>query len=254
MKIPRDPYTIVLPTLRQPTPNWHDLNRLLSLEKVYGGLPNPKGFSGDLIEVSSGSRVTYRNAVQAHATFFRREFHYDFIQYDAEEHDPNCRVFMWVEQRHYPAHAVGSVCFRFRPYRTAEGTITSGWAMMWIWLHPYCRRQGLLKSLWPYLLHRFGSFYVEPPHSAPMRQWLATVGDPWGSNPTARQPGLDPGGQECTPRTFATLEDQSRMAAHRGAVRCSQCPRPVCPSSGSHIVECKCAECRKAFLDITRIA
>jgi hypothetical protein len=251
MKPLQDTFSITLPQLKGVS--GLDPHRLLSLEQVYGGIPQSKDFYNRargvrVLEVYPRTRVTYRNAVQAHATFFRREFGYDFVQYHANDHDKNCRIFMWAG-RDYPEYAFGSVCFRFRPYKTSEGEVTAGWEMAWIWLHPYCRGQGWLKNLWPYLLRRFGSFYVSPPHSKAMKQYLLGAGDPWLS--PQKLPGLDPGGFECVLNRHAyTLVEQAEMGVLRSAESCPRCPRPICPSTGSHVVECRCSDCTQVYSEV----
>jgi hypothetical protein len=128
----------------------------------------------ELLPVRPQSPLRFRKAVETIAQYFRREFSYDFTQYDATERtDPRDQVFLWVNPCDDPAgvRALGAACFRWR--RWQDGS--AGLALSWLWLHPYCRRQGLLSAAWPYFCERFGDFQVEPPLSPAMEAFLAKV-------------------------------------------------------------------------------
>ena len=49
----------------------------------------------------------------------------------------------------------------------ARSTLVSG-----IWLHPYCRRKGILTEIWPELRENHGDFFVEPPLSPAMLHFV----------------------------------------------------------------------------------
>jgi hypothetical protein len=123
------------------------------------------------IKVTAKSPKTYRKAVYRIAQFFRREFKYDFVQYgyEGEETDPNHVAFLWIEpeaqhfSKEFKVPCIGACCFRLRP---------SGYALQWIWLHPYLRRQGLLSNSWAKFINEFGNFHVETPLSDAMKAFL----------------------------------------------------------------------------------
>ena len=114
-----------------------------------------------------------RWAVEQVAWLFKREFRYDFVQYLADDDDPLSRAFVFTtkDENRYDEDAVvvlGAGCFRWREWTDAP----HGWALQWIWLHPYARNKGHLTSVWPLFKDRFGNFAVEPPLSRAMHGFL----------------------------------------------------------------------------------
>jgi hypothetical protein len=47
--------------------------------------------------------------------------------------------------------------------------------MEWIWIHPYCRRQGLLSKAWPEFEKMFPGFEPDPPLSPAMQAFVAKM-------------------------------------------------------------------------------
>ena len=114
--------------------------------------------------------------VEKLARYFRREFDYDCVQYSAVEsttRNKTTEAFLWsvtgLSATGYIQVAIGACCFRWRKWKDAP----PGWALQWIWLHPYERNQGRLTRAWPYFRERFGDFHVEPPLSPAMRAFVA---------------------------------------------------------------------------------
>jgi hypothetical protein len=108
------------------------------------------------------------------ARLFKREFHYDFVQWHPDgERNPGVVGFLFVD----PAGSgklLGACCFRWREYSNAPHR----WAMDWIWLAPGARRTGLLTARWPSFLKDFGAFHVEHPRSDAMQAFLKKHGLP----------------------------------------------------------------------------
>jgi hypothetical protein len=128
----------------------------------------------ELLPVTPRSPMRFRRAVETIAQYFRREFGYDFTQYDATERsDPRDQVFLWVNPCDDLAgvRALGAACFRWR--RWSDGS--AGLALAFCWLHPYCRRQGVLSASWPHFCERLGDFVVERPLSPAMEGFLRKV-------------------------------------------------------------------------------
>ena len=130
----------------------------------------------DLLAVTSRSPAVLRKAVWTFATFFRREFAYDFVQYGdlGNETDAAARAYLWTgadinARNMFPV--IGACCFRWRKYKNE-----SLWALQWIWFHPYARQRGHLKAAWPYFRCRFQAFDVELPWSSGMKEFLQVVG------------------------------------------------------------------------------
>jgi hypothetical protein len=229
MKLPEDRFTIALPKLRSDDDSATVI--LAVQEHVFGLLPSPETTSWPrpyVVEVHKRSRKSYRAAAQLHAGYFRREFGYDFEQYDASDHDEDCRIFMWLAGAwHDERYPLGSVCFYRRDYKDSPNT----WGMAWIWLHPYCRHQGWLKSLWPYLLRRFGTFVVEGPLSKAMQHAVDKLGDPWKDYPRHE------------------ARDRGERGTPMAGVQCRHCNEPFVLTADwsidDHVCSKLCVICKK---------
>lgn len=121
--------------------------------------------------IKCGHPSLVRNAVYKLATYFRREFSYDFVQYSTgnDEDDDKCHAYIWTIYDYKGEIVIGSCCFRYRKYKDYQ----SGWALQWIWFHPFERNKGLLSQRWDYFEKEYGfDFYVEPPISPAMKGFL----------------------------------------------------------------------------------
>lgn len=136
------------------------------------------------LRVTNKSLKQHRDAVYKMAQYFRRELHYDFVQYGPEETESELSLvaFLWLapDVRHlsndFRVPAVGATCFRWREWQNHP----AGWAMDWIWMHPYFRRRGLLSASWLNFRDEFGDFVCEQPISASMKHFLEKMGYPGG--------------------------------------------------------------------------
>jgi hypothetical protein len=126
---------------------------------------------GEIELVTSQSPAWKHEEMYIRASAFRREFHYDFVQWGSRtgDNDPKVHGFLFCDER---SAIVGACAFRHR-----QGTTGEHWALQWIWICPRCRRQGLLKQRWPELRRRFGDFLVEAPVSEAMKAFLLSQGD-----------------------------------------------------------------------------
>jgi hypothetical protein len=120
--------------------------------------------------VTGQSPISTRRCVEQIARYFRREFRYDFVQYSAEHPKSDTRAYIWHPQYYAGEQetVIGAAYFCWREWSDAD----PGWALAWIWFHPYERRKGRLSSAWDYFRLRFGDFFVEPPLSAAMEAFL----------------------------------------------------------------------------------
>lgn len=139
----------------------------------------------DITVVTARSPLAHRRAVERLGIYLKREEHYDFPIYDAEEAAQYSGragdvAFLWTSYRAadwgksgelHPA--VGACCFRWRQWSDAP----AGWALAWAWFHPYERRRGHLKRAWPYFCERFGNFLPEPPLTPAMKSFVRTMQD-----------------------------------------------------------------------------
>jgi hypothetical protein len=125
--------------------------------------------------VTPESGMQEKKVVEKIAYFFKREFGYDFAQFNAREGidktDYRAYYFSYDEWSQIYASrqiVMGACCFRFREYRDAP----AAWALQWIWIHPFWRSSGILTSVWPSFRKIFGDFVVEPPISKSMKAFL----------------------------------------------------------------------------------
>jgi len=122
------------------------------------------------LTVTYKSPANHRKAIEQIARYFRREFHYDFVQYLANEEDTKAISYGWLSSGYLGESntVTGGCSFRWREWSDAP----AGWSLSWIWMHPYCRNNGLLSKNWPCFVARFGEFHVETPYSPAMAAFL----------------------------------------------------------------------------------
>lgn len=138
----------------------------------------PKG----LCMITRDSPLSYKKAVEAIGVYFTREMRYDFRPFSVSEYsnrvyrtpsnrtnDENTRSFLWVNADGYPGHweTYGACTFR----RTGDT-----WYLKWVWLHPYERRKGHLRTAWPFFRSMFGVFVPDAPISPALQEFMRKVG------------------------------------------------------------------------------
>ena len=127
---------------------------------------------GNPIAVNIDSPKSHRIAVRKLAQFFRREFHYDFVQYDEDDGDSACVAYLWAAPdcilENWRIHCIGACCFRHRE---------KAYALQWVWMNPFFRCRGLLSEAWPRFEKAHGDFQIEPPLSYAMEGFLTAIGD-----------------------------------------------------------------------------
>lgn len=111
-----------------------------------------------------------QEAMYLRAFAFKREEHYDFIQWSTSEDDLNAHGFLFADPE---GRIVGACAFRLR---CRDGR-AHRWGLQWVWVSPDHRRSGVLRSRWRGLRERFGDFDVEWPVSDAMKAFVAAVGD-----------------------------------------------------------------------------
>lgn len=122
-----------------------------------------------LLKVVRKSEVLLRKEVERIAYYFRREFSYDWLQFEKTDKTPYTAYLFANEDNHYPHVWIGACCFRTRNYGDLSLTVN---ALQWIWMHPYYRSKGVLKEWWSSFRREHGDFMVEPPLSPAMKLFL----------------------------------------------------------------------------------
>lgn len=111
-----------------------------------------------------------QDEVYERAYAFKREMHYDFIQWSKSERDPNVHGYLFTTDE---GRIVGACSFRLRKPETGAPR----WGLQWIWVAPKHRRKGILRARWPALRRRYGEFFIEPPVSDAMQSFARSAGD-----------------------------------------------------------------------------
>lgn len=106
--------------------------------------------------------------VRERAASFRREFHYDFLQWNgssSKKATPNFQGYLFTDHtgKLPTGTIVGACAFAFRQER---------WSLDWIWVIPSMRRHGVLLNRWPTFLERYGDFDIEHPLSDAMEAFV----------------------------------------------------------------------------------
>lgn len=135
--------------------------------------------SGILI-VNKNTDENYRQQLELFARYFKKEFKYDFIQYEANEHlfsENKYSGFLFTEmawdrlEEDGPPmfRLFGGGCFRWREYKDHEPS----WVLDWVWIHPFFRHRGNLHKHWTFMKEQYGDFLVERPLSSDMEKFIA---------------------------------------------------------------------------------
>ena len=114
-------------------------------------------------------------AVEKIGRFFNKEFHYDFLPYNVENHvdKGNAKIqpylFFDPNEEYAPiARPIGSCSF----YKPDE---IQHWVLTWVWIHPYARRTGHLSNHWNFFRKRYDDFRVRAPLSNHMDSFLRKI-------------------------------------------------------------------------------
>jgi len=132
-----------------------------------------------ILTVTKYSDEHIRQQLELFARYFKKEFKYNSIQYEANEHlfDENrYSGFLFSElardrlEEDTPSvfRLFGGGCFRWREYKDHKPT----WVLDWIWIHPFFRHRGHLHKHWKFMRDRYGDFLVEHPLSADMEKFI----------------------------------------------------------------------------------
>jgi hypothetical protein len=103
------------------------------------------------------------------ASYFRREFNYDFVQFS--ELDDGYVAYLLLEGSTGEYRVIGGLCFFQQEPPEPQ------WGLHWVWIHPFERRHGRLRALWPFFRNKFGDFSVEYPLSDAMVAFLKCMNE-----------------------------------------------------------------------------
>ena len=112
-----------------------------------------------IVKINKHSPKTYKNAVLALACYFRREFNYDFAQYDPRD-DSDYESWVFITRL---GRAFGACTFRKTKYNN-----TPKWKLDWVWIHPFLRRKRILSKVQKIFRNKYDDFLLELPLSDAM--------------------------------------------------------------------------------------
>jgi GNAT superfamily N-acetyltransferase len=131
---------------------------------------DPRLAAGDLIVRYRSPRWQHK-LVYARAIWFRREFHYDFVQWsptgkdlEDDEHDRDHQAIVLVED----SRPLGVAAFCYTFWDDAPAC----WCLRFIWVAPSARRQGLVSRRWSQWRKTYGAFHIEHPWSEAMEAFI----------------------------------------------------------------------------------
>ncbi len=118
------------------------------------------------------SAEVHKDALELLAEYFKKEFKYDYLQYENDGNDKYCVGVLFVEKEwdlvehihHHPHRVIGGACFRMLE--------NEAYILDWVWFHPFARNRKNLRKHWASFKSKFGEFQVTPPLSAQMAKFL----------------------------------------------------------------------------------
>ncbi|WP_312345263.1 hypothetical protein [Chryseobacterium binzhouense] len=136
---------------------------------------NPKPLPKMLKEIEEGlefelvnhlSPVWKHNQMLLRARAFKQELHFDFLQWHYRKRSCNSDVegYLFTSQQ---GSILGACCFRFK-----KVSDNYRWILDWVWVCPQERRSGILESRWANFKAKYGDFFVTPPISESMQEFL----------------------------------------------------------------------------------
>jgi hypothetical protein len=122
--------------------------------------------------VRYGSPTWKHKEMYLRALAFKREFHYDFIQWKSPKGDSDPYVYGYLFTNE-AGMIVGACSFRFRKSESQKNY----WALDWVWVCPKERCKGHLSKRWSQFRIQFGDFFVTNPVSDNMKAFLEKRGE-----------------------------------------------------------------------------
>lgn len=122
-----------------------------------------------IVRITANSPMWLHEAIYERARAFKREMHFDFIQWtltkNRRDRDANAEGYLFIS----PEGIIEGAC-SFRA-ETAENDNVH-WSLDWVWVRPDMRRQHIMESHWPRFLATYGDFWIEHPISDAMMFFL----------------------------------------------------------------------------------
>lgn len=129
--------------------------------------------TGQPIIVDSKAPMWMQKEVYRRAVQFKREFRYDFVQWAGDDTNP---VKTGWHGHLFPAGTDGTIAGACAFANEHPGPGAEEWTLAWVWIAPKYRAKGLLTKHWPGLVERYGDFFIEPPLSEAMQEFVRAHG------------------------------------------------------------------------------
>lgn len=134
--------------------------------------------------VDTSSPFWMHQEVYERALRFKREFHYDFVQWNgcqSKKATPTYQGHLFADHTgtYPPGSIVGACAFAHRQGK---------WSLDWVWVIPSMRRKGILSHRWQAFLERYGDFDIEHPLSEAMEAFVRRNGTPQQQSLLADEP------------------------------------------------------------------
>jgi len=130
-----------------------------------------------IVPVTASSRLGLKEVVERFGYYLKRENHYDFPPYEADDDgDEKYKAYLFLTN-YSPgvgkSQPCGAAFFEWVTQdKCDEPGYFSRWWLMWVWIHPYERGSGELQRAWTHFKEEFGDFHVQPPLSKAMERFL----------------------------------------------------------------------------------
>lgn len=130
-----------------------------------------------VVAIKGDSPIRLRRIVEAIARYLQREERYDFPPFDAVDttkHNPGYVAYLFGDGSGYWIGA----CVFVPVNGHALDIPAAGWMLAWVWIHPFCRRQGVLSCAWRQFERDHGQFLLQAPLSSAMERFLEQLDVP----------------------------------------------------------------------------
>jgi hypothetical protein len=144
-----------------------------------------EGLDGYITKVSPKPLI---DGAERCARSLKREMGHMCAEHVFYDTDPGCVKLFTDKQWYQPARDTREVVIGFAAFSPIDDDDNASHVLMQAWVHPYCRRRGVLASYWPQFVADFGGFLTYGP-SLSMQRFILKH----GTAHQQQQPSLDRG-------------------------------------------------------------
>lgn len=143
--------------------------------------------------VATNSPIWMHREVHQRALQFKRDFQYDFCQWEGTDRtkNPNTQSQAYLFSDHTGQFGEGAIVGACAFWRESNQ-----WRLRWVWVCPAMRRMGVLAHRWPFFLEKYGDFSIETPLSDAMQKFVSKHGTQAQKNGLEYRQGSSCDGEE----------------------------------------------------------